>query len=279
MTPEQILADLHTPRIKKVLVDGDFAAEFDDQYAFAYALGSPKMEVLGVSASACYDPPEQADTEIVMRKSYAEIMRIYDALERSPDTLPPALEGACTQITHNPGFAPSDSPAARFIIDTVKQQDEVVYVLVTGPCTNIVSACLLDPSIMDRICVVWLGGNCLPEGTQPFHEWNLHGDYAAAQILFNSDIPLIMLPCHKEGSVRILMYRDDLNAIRGVSRGADFFRRVLPANCYKPEQLEQLRALWMGAKIAVVKTDDEGIGVDTPEDAKRVEALLLERSR
>jgi CMP-2-keto-3-deoxyoctulosonic acid synthetase len=35
----------------------------------------------------------------------------------------------------------------------------------------------------------------------------------------------------------------------------------------------------MGAKIAVVKTDDEGIGVDTPEDAKRVEALLLERSR
>jgi CMP-2-keto-3-deoxyoctulosonic acid synthetase len=35
----------------------------------------------------------------------------------------------------------------------------------------------------------------------------------------------------------------------------------------------------MGAKIAVVKTDDEGIGVDTPEDAKRVEEMLLERMR
>ena len=43
------------------------------------------------------------------------------------------------------------------------------------------------------------------------------------------------------------------------------------------EKLEQLRALWMGAKIAVVKTDDEGIGVDTPEDAERVEKMLLER--
>jgi CMP-2-keto-3-deoxyoctulosonic acid synthetase len=35
----------------------------------------------------------------------------------------------------------------------------------------------------------------------------------------------------------------------------------------------------MGAKIAVVKTDDEGIGVDTPEDAKRVEKILHERNR
>lgn len=43
------------------------------------------------------------------------------------------------------------------------------------------------------------------------------------------------------------------------------------------EKLEQLRALWMGAKIAVVKTDDEGIGVDTPQDAERVEAILRAR--
>jgi 3-deoxy-manno-octulosonate cytidylyltransferase (CMP-KDO synthetase) len=44
------------------------------------------------------------------------------------------------------------------------------------------------------------------------------------------------------------------------------------------EKLEQLRALWMGGKIAVIRTEDEGIGVDTPEDAARVEALLLSRS-
>ena len=44
------------------------------------------------------------------------------------------------------------------------------------------------------------------------------------------------------------------------------------------EKLEQLRALWMGAKIAVVTTEDEGVGVDTPEDAVRVEQLLLARN-
>ena len=62
-------------------------------------------------------------------------------------------------------------------------------------------------------------------------------------------------------------------------RGA-FLRRYIaepPCDLEKTEKLEQLRALWMGAKIAVVRTNDEGVGVDTPEDAIRVERILLER--
>ena len=63
-------------------------------------------------------------------------------------------------------------------------------------------------------------------------------------------------------------------------RGA-FLRRYVaepPCALEKTEKLEQLRALWMGAKIAVVRTEDEGVGVDTPEDAERVEKLLLSRN-
>ena len=59
-----------------------------------------------------------------------------------------------------------------------------------------------------------------------------------------------------------------------------FLKRYIaepPCELERTEKLEQLRALWMGAKIAVVKTADEGIGVDTPEDAARVEKLLLAR--
>lgn len=64
-------------------------------------------------------------------------------------------------------------------------------------------------------------------------------------------------------------------------RGAFLRKYVVEKPCAveMTEKLEQLRALWMGAKIAVVKTDDEGIGVDTPEDAKRVEKILHERNR
>ena len=50
-----------------------------------------------------------------------------------------------------------------------------------------------------------------------------------------------------------------------------------PCLLEQTEKLEQLRALWMGAKIAVVRTDDEGVGVDTPEDAERVAKILENR--
>ena len=60
-----------------------------------------------------------------------------------------------------------------------------------------------------------------------------------------------------------------------------FLKRYIaepPCALEKTEKLEQLRALWMGARIAVVKTDDEGVGVDTPEDAERVAAILEKRA-
>lgn len=44
------------------------------------------------------------------------------------------------------------------------------------------------------------------------------------------------------------------------------------------EKLEQLRALWMGRRIAVVRTAHAGVGVDTKEDAERVAAILNARA-
>jgi len=40
------------------------------------------------------------------------------------------------------------------------------------------------------------------------------------------------------------------------------------------EKLEQLRALDMGCRMKVIQTQDFGIGVDTPTDVAKAEALL-----
>jgi 3-deoxy-manno-octulosonate cytidylyltransferase (CMP-KDO synthetase) len=45
----------------------------------------------------------------------------------------------------------------------------------------------------------------------------------------------------------------------------------------RAESLEQLRALQMGVGIHVIETEDQGIGVDTPEDLARAEAILAGR--
>ena len=59
-----------------------------------------------------------------------------------------------------------------------------------------------------------------------------------------------------------------------------FLRRFVaepPCALELTEKLEQLRALWMGGRIAVIRTEEEGVGVDTPEDAVRVAELLRMR--
>lgn len=47
-----------------------------------------------------------------------------------------------------------------------------------------------------------------------------------------------------------------------------------PSLLERAEQLEQLRALHLGAAIKVIETADVGLGVDTPEDVPRAEAAL-----
>lgn len=61
----------------------------------------------------------------------------------------------------------------------------------------------------------------------------------------------------------------------------DFLKKYIaepPCALELTEKLEQLRALWMGGRIAVIRTDDQGVGVDTPEDAERVAKMLESRS-
>ena len=55
------------------------------------------------------------------------------------------------------------------------------------------------------------------------------------------------------------------------------FPQLTPAPTEAMEQLEQLRALWHGHRIAVhITPDAPGAGVDTPEDLTRVRALFTD---
>ncbi len=47
-----------------------------------------------------------------------------------------------------------------------------------------------------------------------------------------------------------------------------------PSLLEQAEKLEQLRALQLGARIHVLKTDHVGLGVDTPDDVPRAESAL-----
>ena len=187
MTIREILADIKSDRKKKVVLDTDTFNEIDDQYALAYCYVCDKIDLVAVHA-APYFNDKSTSFEDGMEKSYNEIKKVLNLID--PDYKTPVFEGSRTTIEVSGGLV--DSPAARNLIDVVKNSDEIVYVLAIGAITNVVSAIMMDPSIKDNMCVIWLGGNQLDSNN--LGEFNLVQDFTGGQLLLNSGVPLVLCP-------------------------------------------------------------------------------------
>lgn len=92
--------------------------------------------------------------------------------------------------------------------------------------------------------------------------------------LYFSRLPI---PCRRDGDPDLSsgLYLRHLGIY--AYRGAFLKRLVSEAPCAleKTESLEQLRALYLGGRIAVIQTEELGVGVDTPEDVPVVERILI----
>ena len=224
-----ILTDLRSNRIKKVIVDSDTANEMDDQYAIAYAIAldkAKKIDLLSINAAPFGNCDDFKDK---VRASYDEIVRILDATETFGDY--PVYEGSESSITAT--NAPIDSPAAQNIIKTALESDELVYILALGACTNIASAIMLEPSIKEKICVVWLAGHTFSYGHA--REYNINQDFKAGQYLFDSGVALLQMPAFGGGTevlkVTFIMLESMLSKDTSACK---FFGRQLPGEFKAP---------------------------------------------
>jgi 3-deoxy-manno-octulosonate cytidylyltransferase (CMP-KDO synthetase) len=93
--------------------------------------------------------------------------------------------------------------------------------------------------------------------------------------LYFSRLPI---PCDRDGRGGITYWKHvGLYAYRHAA--LDAFHALPPSPLERAEQLEQLRFLENGMRIRVVETEEPTIGVDTEEDLRAVEALLVSRPR
>lgn len=188
MTIREILADIRSDRVKKVIIDTDAANEIDDQYALAHSYFSDKIDILSINA-APFTNEKTDDYAHGMNMSYDEIHKVLALMD--PDYDIPVYRGS-EETIEKTGKPYIQSDAVDNIIKTVHETDEIVYVFGLASLTNIASALVKDPTIKENMCVIWLGGNWL-EGDN-LGEFNLVQDYTAGQLVLNSGVPLLMCP-------------------------------------------------------------------------------------
>ena len=225
---------------RKIIIDTDPGQ--DDAVAILLALASPELEVLGITAVAGNVPLAltEKNARIVCELAGRPDMAVYAGCDAP-------MKRKLVTAEHVHGKTGLDGPqlddpvmplqgahAVDFIINTLRNAPEGTVTLVPiGPLTNIATAFERAPDIVDRVQeIVLMGGAYFEVGNiTPAAEFNIFVDPEAAELVFNSGVPLVVMPLdvtHKALTTapRVQAFRDlGSDPGRMVAEWTDFFER------------------------------------------------------
>ena len=173
---------MENPQPIRVIIDADTANEVYDLYAIAWALLEPKFKVVGLTSA-------QWHTNVrTPNDSVGESQRLNkEILELMGKTSIPAPEGSNFPMVNEQRAQPSD--AASFIIEQAlaTPDGEKLSIVILGPCTNIASAILIEPKIIPKLSVNYLGfWYEVESNTWNKREFNTNNDPNSVNVLLNT---------------------------------------------------------------------------------------------
>ena len=189
MTKEQRLKNLSVPKGRvDVVIDTDTYNECDDQFALSYLIKNKKLFNIEAITIAPYSHTTRNVSVIEGQElSYNEVIKISKWLNF--DIKDKVFKGSMDYLQN--GYY-ENNPAVDKVIE-VALKNKKTYILAIGAITNIALAIEKEPSIVDKIEVIWLGGNEL--GYANNMEYNFRQDIKAVKVVFDSKVKLTILPC------------------------------------------------------------------------------------
>jgi len=245
----------------RVVIDTDTANEIDDQFAIAWALMSPdQLQVEAIHAApfchghyfeavdaaaekrggertlleslAGHIGPERRERMRSERtaqhgeeRSREEIHRILDVMNLDA---PPAVKAGSTRFMESPTDV-VDSDAARHLIELAHAGEGPLYVATIGAPTNVAASLLIDPSIAEKLVVIFLAGfpSAAPHGDDSF---NLVQDRFASNVLFDSGVPLLYQPGYQVAEVLSFSLPDSERWVKGQGVLGDLLHEIYVDN-------------------------------------------------
>jgi purine nucleosidase len=173
-------ADVRMP----VVMSTDVGNEIDDQWTIVYLLLQPRVDVLGVMSA--HAPSLPAPAGHVSYRILVEVVEKRLGMNKHP----PLIEGGSLPLEN--AKTPRPSPAVTFLLETSRRfsKENRLTVLMIGAATDVASAILTDPTIVDRIRVIQMGFH----DEQGGDEFNIANDVQAVQAILDSKVPLVIGP-------------------------------------------------------------------------------------
>lgn len=188
---------------KKAILDLDTG--IDDALALAYALGSPELEVIGVTGTygnvlldtgvandlALLELFGSPDIPVYLGEPHASTRESFEVLEISAFI---HGDNGIGEVELEPSTATPREGAVDFLIDSVKAYGEDLVIIATGPLTNLAAAAAKDADFIKNSTIVIMGGALsVPGNVSPWAEANINQDPDAANALFRSGADVTMV--------------------------------------------------------------------------------------
>ncbi|MBS01215.1 MAG: nucleoside hydrolase [Gammaproteobacteria bacterium] len=230
------IAKLQPPEGRvRLVIDTDTYNEIDDQFAIVHALLSPdRLDVEAIYAAPFFaeraPKPRSTGPGDGMEKSYDEIVRVLGLMGRSADGR--VYRGSTEYLPDDATPAPT-SDAVEDLIARARSSEETLYVMAIGAITNVASAILAAPDIVDRIVVVWLGSHA--SWWPHTKEFNHFQDVPGVRALFGSGVPLIHIPCMGVASHLLTSPAEMRDQVAGRTAIGDYLVELVETYEYRRE--------------------------------------------
>ena len=171
-----------------LILDTDTYNECDDQFALSYLIKSKDLFNIEAITVAPYSHTKR-DVKVRdgQELSYNEILKICNWLNFDTDNK--VFKGSMDYIQN--GYDEKNDAVNKIIEIALKNNK--TYILGIGAITNIALAIKKEPKIVNKIEIIWLGGNEL--GYKDNLEYNFRQDVEAVKIVFESKVKLTIHPC------------------------------------------------------------------------------------
>ncbi|HBL8930507.1 TPA: nucleoside hydrolase, partial [Enterobacter hormaechei] len=173
----------------------------DDAIALVLALASPELDVKAITSSAGNQTPD---------KTLRNVLRMLTLLKRTDI---PVAGGAVKPLMREliiadnvhgesgldgpalpePDFAPQNCTAVELMAKVLRESAEPVTLVATGPQTNVALLLNSHPELHSNIARIVIMGGAMGLGNwTPAAEFNIFVDPEAAEIVFQSGLPIVM---------------------------------------------------------------------------------------
>jgi len=192
---------------KKVIIDCDVGV--DDALALILAFHSPELEVKGVTG---------VNGNVPLEKVFINIQKVLSLIQ--PQPRPIIAKGADHPLRGEPRYAHSvhgedglgrakidqregeewwqvfPGRADELITRMARQYPGEITLVAVGPLTNLALALQEDPQGMKQLKEITVMGGAVrtPGNVTPYAEFNIHVDPLAAKMVFESGLPITLVP-------------------------------------------------------------------------------------